>query len=282
MDDLGKFFLATITSAGVSTILLLAAGWLFRTAIGERLKSSVKHVYDDRLEKLKAELRDQGNSNLALMNSELDRQAEKLRVAASSFSEVQKVTISRKIDAVDVLWAGFTEMQSAFPSQIFLTDIFSDQEMKGFYSPSMTRFSKGIAALQEADFINAGFAQVQAVRPHLGEYTWAIYETYRTVMGRSMYLIKEGKSDASKIEWYLDQNIKNLVVSAFGQDGLNEFVGLGHGRYRWLNYHFSKALLAAIDTVLTGRSFSVAALEQAQRMEEQIIASPQTSEIPNS
>ncbi len=69
--------------------LVLAIGWIGRTWIGERLKASVKHEYDDRLEQLKAELKEQGDSNLALLKSEIDRQGEKLRIAASSFSEVQ-------------------------------------------------------------------------------------------------------------------------------------------------------------------------------------------------
>lgn len=280
MEDLLQFLWDATKSAAPPAALLLAIGWLGRTWIGERLKASVKHEYDDRLEQLKADLKEQGDSNLALLKSEIDRQGEKLRIAASSFSEVQKATITRKVDAVDALWNGFLQMRDAFPAVYSITDIFSDEEMRGFYtSPSMSQFSKDAGVFSEIDLIGVGFAEVEAVRPHLGEYAWAIYVTYRTVMGRSMLLIKNGRSEPSGLEWYKDQNIQSLVSSAFGTTKTEEFARLGHSRFKWINSNFSTILLAAIDTILTGQTFSDAAYRQAERMEQQINAANNASKI---
>jgi hypothetical protein len=271
MEGLLEFLWGAAKAAVPPAALVLIIGWICRTWIGERLKASVKHEYDDRLEQLKAELKAQGDSNLALLKSEIDRQGEKLRIAASSFSEVQKATIARKVDAVDALWNGFVQMRDAFPGVYSITDIFSDREMRGFYtSPTMNKFSKDVGAFTEMDLIGVGFAEVEAVRPHLGEYAWAIYVTYRTIMGRSMHLIKNGRSDPSGLEWYKDQNIQNLVASAFGLAKMEEFANLGHSRFNWINNNFSTILLAAIDTILTGQTFSDAAYKQAERMEQQI------------
>jgi hypothetical protein len=89
MENLLELAWSALKSAVPPTVLLLAIGWLCRTWIGERLTAGVKHEYDDRLEQLKAELRAQGDSNLALLKSEIDRQADKLRIASSSFTAVQ-------------------------------------------------------------------------------------------------------------------------------------------------------------------------------------------------
>lgn len=273
MDTLINFTLTTIASAGVSAVLLAALGWLFRSWIGERLKASIKHEYDDRLEKLKAELKSQGDAHLTSLKSEVDRQSEKLRIASASFSEVQKATIAKKIEAVDALWLGVIRSREAFPNEITMTDIFTDEEMQGFYTDSsMRKYSAPMASISEYEYFQTGFDDVQLMRPHLGEYTWALYVTYRSVLGRSIFLIKQGKENPDKLAWFQDSNIKRLIASAFGTERFNEFEKLQHSRYQWLSYQFDILLFKAIDTLLTGKSFSDAALRQAQEMEEQIRA----------
>jgi hypothetical protein len=273
MDTLVSFALTTIATTGVSAVLLAALGWLFKSWIGERLKAGIKHEYDDRLEKLKAELKSQSDAHLASMKSEVDRQSEKLRIASVSFSEVQKATIAKKIEAVDVLWLGVIRAREAFPSEVTMTDIFTDEEMQGFYTdPRMRKYSASMASINEYDFFQAGFEDVQRMRPHLGEYTWALYVTYRSVLGRSIFLIKQGEEKPEKLAWFQDSNIKSMVASAFGTERLNEFEKLRYSRYQWLSYQFDDLLFQAIDTLLTGKSFSDAALRQAQEMEQQIRA----------
>lgn len=271
MDTLISFVWITISAAGASAVLLVILGWLLRAWIGERLKAGIKHEYDDRLEKLRAELKSQGDAYLASMKSEVDRQAEKLRITASSFSEVQKATIPKKIEAVDVLWLGVIQTREAFPSEVWFTDIFTDEEMSGFYTnPKMKKYSAGMMQVSEMEFIKVGLNDVQRMRPHLGEYVWALYSTYRSILGRSIFLLKEGAADPKKLAWYQDGLIKSYVESAFGTEIFKEFEVLQHSRYKWLTYQFDTVLFRAIDTLLTGKEFSEAALRQAHEMERQI------------
>ena len=232
METLTNFALTTATSAGISALLVAILGWLCRAWITERLKGSIKHEYDDRLEKLKAELKTQGDAHLASLKAEVDRQAEKLRIAATSFSEVQKATITKKIEAVDVLWLGVIQARKAFPGILSLTDILTDEEMKGFYTdPSLRPYSARMGDIVEMDYFSAGLEEVERMRPHLGEYIWALYVTYRTVLGRSIVLIKKGKEQPQKIAWHQDENIKMLIASAFGEKGLREFEELKFARF---------------------------------------------------
>ncbi|WP_134677139.1 hypothetical protein [Ectopseudomonas khazarica] len=268
MDALLELAWGTFKSAVPPATLVLVVAWLCRAWIGERLKASVRHEYDQRLELLKA----QGDANLAILKSEMDRQAEKMRIAAASFSEVQKATIARKIEAVDALWRGVIELRDAFPSDVFLTDIFTDEEMQGFYTDAqMLKYSAGMERIDELAFFKVGFEAVQLVRPHLGEYTWALYSTYKALLGRSIFLIKKGKSAPDKLAWHNDANIKQMIESAFGAERFAEFENLKGGRYRWLSYQFDILLFQAIDKLLTGKSFGDAALEQALEMEKQIM-----------
>jgi len=56
------------TSAGTSVLLLAALGWLLRSWIAERLKSAVKHEYDERLESHKAQLKVDYDKEIARLN----------------------------------------------------------------------------------------------------------------------------------------------------------------------------------------------------------------------
>jgi len=96
MDTLKSMALTIISSAGVSAALLAAIAWLARSWIGERLKASIRHEYDDRLEKLRADLKAQGDAHLTSLKSELDRQAEKLRIASAFGSPRSKKRPSRR------------------------------------------------------------------------------------------------------------------------------------------------------------------------------------------
>lgn len=134
MEEFSKVVLTAVTSSLGTAGLIAILGWLFRVWIGERLKSSLKHHYDQQLEQLKADLKGQGEANLTHLKSEVDRQAEQLRIAASSFSEVQKATIVRKIEAVDALWVGVLHARRAFPSIIVMTDALTRSEILDLYN----------------------------------------------------------------------------------------------------------------------------------------------------
>ncbi|MOA37552.1 hypothetical protein D3C78_1591540 [compost metagenome] len=86
-------------------------------------------------------------------------------------------------------------------------------------------------------------------------------------------MIKKGRDQPEKLAWHEDSNIKQLIESAFGAERLAEFRALRAGRYHWLSVQFDIFLFKAIDTLLTGKGFSDAALKQAQEMEQQIMAS---------
>ncbi|EJN39135.1 hypothetical protein PMI38_01368 [Pseudomonas sp. GM84] len=273
MEDALGLVWSVLKTSVTSAAMVLAFAWLFRTWIGEKIKASLKYEYDERMEQLRSELKSQGDASLAVLRSEMERQADKLKIASASFSEVQKATISKKIEAVDAVWGGVIKSRASFPSDISITDILTNEELRGFYTDSrMYKYSSQVHSIDELAFFNVGLESVQLMRPHLGEYIWALYATYRSILGRSIYLVKRGRNEEDKLVWFEDFNIQRLVESAFGSEKLVEFQRLNGGRYQWLHNQFDTLLFKAIDTLLTGKSFGDAALRQAQEMEWQISA----------
>jgi len=63
-----EILMQVLTSAGTVAVLLTAAGWLLRSWIAERLRSAVKHEYDERLESHKAQLKANYDVSIARLN----------------------------------------------------------------------------------------------------------------------------------------------------------------------------------------------------------------------
>lgn len=268
MDTPINFALTTLASAGVTTVLLAALGWLLRTWIGERFKASIKHEYDDRLERLKSELKAQSDLDLAALKSEVDRQAEKLKIAALSFSDVQKATIPRKIEAVDNLWAAVRQARNYIPGEFYICDVLTDDELSDMRKTGpLNEIRLRLLRIDALGLSPLLFGDAEKVRPHVGEYIWALFATYHGLLSRILFLIS-GKNEDRR--WYRDENVQRLIASAFGQDRLDEFLRLKLSRYDWLRREFDGRLFVSFERLLNGKAFSEAALRQAQEMESQL------------
>ncbi|MBE8591728.1 hypothetical protein IQK56_12715 [Pseudomonas sp. MAFF 301449] len=270
MDNLTGFALSVLSSAGVTTALLVALGWLLRNWIGERLKAGIRFEYADRLEKLKAVLKDQGDAQLATLRSEQDRQAEKLRIASASFSEVQKATIARKIDAVDSLWATVVASKKAMPTVFHLLDQFNFSELKGDGVTYLHKLADELDHDAVLALVTALYGDVQILRPHLGEYVWTLFSSFQSILSRIIYLLALSQDDPNRFSWHLDDEARRLISLTFGKELLHEFDSLDRFRIEWLRHRFERNLLAATEKLLTGQAFSQAALDQAQLLDAEL------------
>lgn len=249
----------------IAIIAFLARAWIL-----ERLRGSIRHEYDAKLESLKTTLSSEASQNLALFTSEIDRQAEQLRISAMSFSEVQKAAIARKISAVDVLWVAVVDARKAFPSAISLTDVLTKDEMKSLYNGQMREELINL----KFGIVTEFFGDVERYRPFLGEVVWTIFVTYYSLLGRIIYLFIQGRTDPNKLIWYEDETIKRIMQSSLGTEKFVEFTLLTENRLIWLNGEFTASILSSIDQLLSGRAFGADSLAHSQRTLEILATKP--------
>ena len=271
MSELQQFALTVISSAGVSVVLSGAVVWLAREWIGERLRSSIRHEYDQRLATLNAELRIQGDAQLASLKAELDKQAEKLRIVSSSFTEVQKASIVRKLEAIDALWSGILSARGMVPPIMAFMDILTEDEYVSANEHPTFRALTG--TLDQAAILKLATdsrGNLERTRPYVGEYVWALFASFQSVMVRSVLLVQLGKREAEKLNWHQDSLLRQLVTSALGTEELRRFDETKIGKIGWLREEFERRILSAMETLITGKDFGEAALRQAQQMEVQI------------
>lgn len=234
-------------------------------------RASIKHEYDQQLATINSELKLRVDAQLASAKAEVDRQAEKLRIASTSFSEVQKAAIARKLNSVDTLWAGLLAIRKIIPPAMSFMDILMPAEFStARNNQNFKRMASELDLQKVTELATESRGNLEEIRPYIGEYTWALFATYHIIVGRTMFLIHLGNEDAEKLNWHDDPSIRRLLGSGLGQEGLDQFDNVPIGRVTWIREQFEVKILAAMERLITGKEFGVAALDQAQFMEEQI------------
>jgi hypothetical protein len=271
MTDFHAFVLTVISSAGTSLLLSGAGIWLARSWITERLRASIKYEYDQQLATINSELKLRVDTQLASAKADVDRQAEKLRIASTSFSEVQKAAIERKLDSVDTLWSGLLKIREITPPAMTFMDILTPAEFStARNNQNFRRMASELDFQKVSEISIESRGTLERIRPYIGEYAWALFATYHIIVSRIMFLIYQGNEDTEKLNWHNDLSIRRLLSSGLGQEGLDQFDNVPIGRVTWIREQFEVKILTAMERLITGKEFSTAALSQAQLMEEQI------------
>ncbi len=85
-----------ISSASVSSALAIIILFVTKSWIAARLKSSIQHEYDQKLETHKAQLKADQEVAIIELRSTIEKEASIQRAAHDSFQQVQKAAIEKK------------------------------------------------------------------------------------------------------------------------------------------------------------------------------------------
>lgn len=271
MANIQEFTLSLLSAAGVSAALSGAVIWLGRNWISERLKGSIKHEYDLNLTAVNNELKTQANAQAAQLKSSIEKEAEKIRFASSSIGESQKAAITRKLDSIDTLWSGVLKARENVPAVMGFIDILSVEEYLSMGDHPDFKAMVGDLSIEKlTTMFKDNVGSLERVRPYVGEYLWAIFSTYQTLIIRVAFLIQKGETDPKKLNWHKDGGIRQLLNSSLTGEEVARFDATNIGKVGWLQNNYEAKILQAMHKVISGEEFGDEALKQAQDMEEKI------------
>ena len=213
------FIINVITSVLFSGLLAGLLIWLSREWISARLKGSIQHEYDQKLEAHKAQLEAKNEVARLELKATIEREAAIHAVAHASFSEGQKAAMERKLNAIDRLWEKVLHLRDSFPSVLTIIDAMTVDEYKNSKdnpTPLLQQLLTQLTGkpLKETivGIIGDKGDSIEKVRPYVGEHIWAIFYTYRVVMLRRLALFSlVHDDDAKKIEWHKDDSVRRLI-----------------------------------------------------------------------
>ena len=278
MPEYLQFTLTLIASAGVSASLCAALVWLARSWISERLRASIQHEYDQRMASMNASLKAQGDTAAAMLKGEIDREADKLRLAAHSFGEVQKAAISKRLTSIEEMWRTILELHDAIPGAMSYLDILLTTEYLD--APTMPTFRSELQRLNHLPIVTAASDRARKLaqlRPYIGEYLWALFWTYQAVVLRTVHLIDKSKTEPARLMWHEDTLVRQHIQAALGEKALLEFDAAKFAKVSWIQDRFTRAILQAMERIVAGEEFGEAALKQTEAMEAQMRESKRTA-----
>jgi len=263
----GEFAVSVLSSVVASGVLTAVLIWLSKDWMSARIRTSIQHEYDRRLDTLRAQLSAQHESHLLQLQATITREATRLAAAHSSGTDGQKAPIERTLHAVERLWDGVLRLRTTLPPVLGFVDTLTVDEYKRMKThPTFLALSGAWSVERISELIDT---DVEQVRPYIGEYAWALFYSYQAVMLRIVALLHTGRHDVDKLEWHKDSGTRQLIQAVFSAAELVEFDGTRTGRIAWLQRRFEAHLLAAARTLISGQEFAADdASEQARVIQE--------------
>jgi hypothetical protein len=195
--DLANFLITFLSSAGASTVLAGVLVFLSRNWLSERLRHSIKHEYDLKLTHLNNELKAESEKNVILLKTSIEREAEKIRLANASISQTQKLSIERKLSAIETLWEGVLAARKNIPVVMGFIDILTEDEYSSMKNHRDFQAMVGELSTEKiTQMYEDNVGSRERVRPYVGEYTWALVSTYQSIILRTALLIQMVKKIA--------------------------------------------------------------------------------------
>ncbi|MCK5875369.1 MAG: hypothetical protein KAG82_11805 [Alcanivoracaceae bacterium] len=269
--ELAEFLITLFSSAGASSVLAGVIVFLSRNWLSERLRHSIKYEYDLKLAHLNNELKAESEKNVILLRNSIEREAEKVRLANTSIGLTQKLSIERKLSAIETLWEGVLAARRNIPVVMGFIDILTEDEYSSMKSHRDFKAMVGELSTEKvARMYEDNIGSRERVRPYVGEYTWALVSTYQSIILRTALLIQMGQKDSEKLKWHLDSGIRQLLNSALSEADVSEFDRTKFGKVNWIQRKFEFKILAAMQVVISGEQFGDEALRQAMKMEEKV------------
>lgn len=257
--------LSMISSAAVSGALAGVIVWLSREWISTRLKASIQHEYDQKLEAHKAQLKSENDIALLETKNRMEQQLTLFEATRTSFAEGQKAAIERRLDSTEKLWNEILRLKDECPPTLTFLNILSVEEYKD--APKLEHFSNAAEAWpieKIIDYLVLSDSPVEKVRPYIGEYLWSMFFAYRQIMGRISCLLYESLEDSGKAEWHKDKGIRQILEAVLRENQLARFESTNLGKIAWLQEQLELKILTASQKVISGEEFGAESLKQAE------------------
>ena len=233
-----------------TTSLFAAALWLMRSMISSRLRSSVQHEFNQKLENVKADLRSK------------ETQIESLRSGALSGLVSRQIALTaRRVEAVDQLWSAVQKLSPAKSVSQILGVLKFDGAVK--VAAENERAREMFTALGGTKDISEFMTdEAEKARPFVSEMAWAIFSAYRAILFAGLIKMQILKSGIGIPDLVDEEKINKLITAVLPchQDYLKKY---GSEGYHLLLDRLEPLLLAELKNVLEGVEADKSAVRQA-------------------
>ncbi len=261
MSYLADFAVPTFITMGLMAVI----GWLSRKYIGQFLTSSARHIFDERLERLKSDLTSERETALALLSASFNEKIEVQRAALATYASGQEKLHERRLDACERVWQDFLKVRQVAPEVLLHADILKPEELRNHLSISEDTTSvddKMVNVISKLD------QEIETARLYIGDYVWALYNAYRAINIRTAYILRNFHLDSELNDWRNDEIIQKLIENTLSNNEMDKLEKMTVNRLTYINKSIERKILLGMSSIISGEKTSADFLEQAGRISE--------------
>lgn len=238
-----------ITTTSLFGVVVIFVGWLSKKALLSWVTGAVSHDFDQKLERVKADLRKK------------EAQIDALRSGAlSGVQHRQSALYDRRLQAIEDLWSSVISLTGAKHlcqlMAIVKFDVAAEEAAKNSkFREVFKAFGAGVD-LKKMDLKSA-----QKSRPFVSPPVWAFYQAYQSIISQAVIQMETLKHGVGKDLTKSDELVKLVAVTLPHQKGYIENYGIA-GCYYLLD-EIEQKLLVEIDKMLNGAEADRESLETA-------------------
>ena len=147
----------------------------------------------------------------------------------------------------------------------------TDEENRNFLAHDGPRSNLDGLSLESVNReILSSTAEVAHERLKAGEYLYALFDAYRTIVGRAAIVLVRGR-DAGKMEpWYFDGIVCSVLSKTFSDDELRSFNSMPIGKVTWVRSSIERKFIEAANQLFSGGELAMQAIQQARAIEDAV------------
>ncbi|MDO6545495.1 hypothetical protein [Photobacterium sanguinicancri] len=263
MDWVTEFLMNWLPALSSSALLAFAL-WLSRNLLITRLTNAVRHEYDEKLTRLKAELTGKQDLFKADLRAK-ELQLESIKTTAlSGITHRQSLLFEKQVYAIEVLWSQVIDLLPVKGAAQNLAIIEFDSALKLASKNSDARDMFEMIA-SNIDVTSVDTKETHKVRPFISPLAWAYFSAYSAILGHAalkMHMLKNGL-DYPAI--FNDEKLKEVISTALPHQ--TEYIEkVNSGAYYHLLDELETLMLLAFNNTLKGEEEGKAAVIQAAEL----------------
>ena len=264
MTDFEKTLLDVLQSETIDIVIFVIIGMvvMFRNAILEWISSRVRaknqNYYDQQLETHRAKLSQENSLHLLQTQNQLEQIRFLNESVRLSFSEGQKSSMERKLQAIDQIWSEVMKIRNTIPPLMTIVDAMKanenhrNSEILNHELIKNTNWSEN----EFKDKIKSISNSVAECRPYVGEFIWAIFSVYQAIHLRVCIGLKMGEISVDDVvKWYEDEVIQQIISAVLDKGDLKTFNNMEYGKFAWLQRNLEQKLLTQLNRIISGELY---------------------------
>lgn len=231
-------------------------GKSFAGTIADKLKIKWSGEQEEKLEQLRAEITLEHSTFTSILNS---------------YSSSHQFSQSDRIKAVQTLWENTLETRKLGEVPSFFFGHLLESEYNTVYNNNGFMIKLNSLTLDNTiGRIPSIIDSVEKSRPFIGDNLWSLFRIYTILVGRTSWLLMEGKNNKDIKSWHKDEYTQSILNGILDETEMHSITTKTIDSFRLATELFEQKILNEMFKIISGDLAAESDLSKAKKLQELI------------